>query len=374
MTQSFLPRIAHESLLGISLLSQEGHIRDTHPGGQFKFAAAAMQPLDVSEEDKLHKLRLLSVEEKPFKRITKRLLAQDSFLYNRLALPTPSEDGLNDGRQSVHDGLQKKLFDEQNQFRQEIILDFAYLESSIARIQFLHNSNTLERERYRADKVKIMATAQDVRDNTAQLRVKLDSARKVLAQRKIYDDLTEKITSNRLLRPRDEQALALQKLDEECEELERESESYKITWKERREQFERIIAEGEGMRRLIRDEKEEVERREGMDEDEEGEVGEDHGENTTPRHSSPGGQTPAADDGEGVKARDNPRNSSSLKRGDNERRSRPASPTSEHDSDVPMVEAAAKAENTSGSRKLDIASNESRAPAGLPTEDAMDTT
>lgn len=54
-----------------------------------------------------------------------------------------------------------------------------------------------------------------------------------------------------------------------------ESMEYAQTWGERREQFGRIVEEGMNLRRLIRDEKEEVERREGMEEggEDEGDTG-----------------------------------------------------------------------------------------------------
>jgi hypothetical protein len=113
-----------------------------------------------------------------------------------------------------------------------------------------------------------------VRENTAELRVQLEEARKTLALRKTYDELAEKITSNRLLRPREDQHANLEKLNAEIADLQRESTDYARTWSERREQFGRIVEEGMQLRRLIRDEKEEVERREGMEEREEGEEGE----------------------------------------------------------------------------------------------------
>lgn len=106
-----------------------------------------------------------------------------------------------------------------------------------------------------------------MRDNTSDLRVQLEEAQKTLALRKEYDQLAEKITSNRLLKPRAEQHSNLEKLNEEIAELERESQDYAQTWSERREQFGKIIEEGMQLRRLIRDEKEEVERREGMEDD-----------------------------------------------------------------------------------------------------------
>lgn len=169
---------------------------------------------------------------------------------------------------------QEKQSRERRQFREDILLDFAAFESSIARIQFLLKSNERERERYAAEKVKIQETAQAVRESAAQLHAQLAEAQKTLALRKSWDELTEKITNNRMLRPRQDQEANLARLNSEIAELEREREQYAQTWAERREQFGRIIKEGMELRRLIRDEKEEVERREGMEEREAGEEGE----------------------------------------------------------------------------------------------------
>ena len=229
---------------------------------------ATFNILEQREEDELHKLRLLNVEEKPFKRITKRLLTPGSLVSTPSKLPTPPpENAADDG--SLEAEMQK-IADERRQFREDVLLDFAAFESSIARIQFLRNANEQERERYRADKERILNTAQAVRDSTAQLRIQLEEAKTTLEQRKKFDKLAEKITNNKALRPREEQAINLQKLEDECKELERESLTYGVTWAERREQFGRIVEEGMQLRRLIRDEKEEVERREGMDVDGEG--------------------------------------------------------------------------------------------------------
>lgn len=173
------------------------------------------------------------------------------------------------------------------------MLDFAAFESSIIRIQFLLTSNIRERERYAAEKLKIQATAQAVRDNTAELRIQLKEAQRTLALRKEYDDLAEKITSKPTLRSREDQHINLAKLNAEIADLERESQEYAQTWSERRQQFGKIIEEGMQLRRLIRDEKEEVERREGMEEREDGED-EQRGRSSggvTPRHET-GGMTP----------------------------------------------------------------------------------
>jgi len=252
--------------------------------------------LDQQDEDKLHKTRLLAIEEKPFKRITKRLLTAGSLISIPSQLPpTPPPDSGGDDASAAQEVLQQKQLEERRQFHDDVLLDFAAFDSSIVRLQFLHNSNEAERERYRTEKDRILRKAQEVKESTAELRILLESARQTMEQRKKFDELAEKITSNRLLRPREDQEVNLRKLEEECRELEKESQTYSETWKERREQFGRIVEEGMQLRRLIRDEKEEVDRREGMDGGEEdGEVGESGSRGgATPKHSSQsGGATP----------------------------------------------------------------------------------
>ncbi|OAA73229.1 Tho complex subunit 7/Mft1p [Cordyceps fumosorosea ARSEF 2679] len=206
--------------------------------------------LDERSETELHKARLLNVEEKPFKRITKRVSAVSS-LISKL----PDNEAPSDGTLRSTEQLQEDL-----------TLDFAAFDSSIARLQFLHDANARERARYDGDKQRILDECQAVRDRNGQLREQLEGARATLAQRKKFDELADKITSNRLLRPREDQLANLAKLEEECRELERESETYTETWRERRDQFNRIMDEGMLLRRQIRDEKEEVDRREGMNE------------------------------------------------------------------------------------------------------------
>ncbi|KAL9109027.1 MAG: hypothetical protein Q9227_006267 [Pyrenula ochraceoflavens] len=241
--------------------------------------------LDQADEDALHKSRLLNVEEKPFKRITKRILGDNSYLSKLNAAVTPADSSAAEERAAA---LQK----ERNTFHDDVVLDFAAFEGSIARIQFLRRSNEKERERYAAEKLRILATAQDVRENTSKLRVQLEEAQKTLAIRKGYDELAEKITSNSSLKPRDEQQVNLEKLRNEIEELERESRDYAQTWSERRAQFGRIMEEGLQLRRLIRDEKEEAERLEGMEEGDDGEESRGRGSNAGTPKPETGGLTP----------------------------------------------------------------------------------
>lgn len=238
---------------------------------------------------------MLNVEEKPFKRITKRLLAPQSLISAPPTLPPtpPPDTSAADEAAAAYEAEKQQRLDERRQWREDTLLDFAAFESSIIRIQFLLISNIKERERYAAEKLKIQATAQAVREKTAELRMQLEEAQRKLALRKEYDDLAEKITSKPTLRSREDQHTNLTKLNAEIADLERESQEYAQTWSERRQQFGRIIEEGMQLRRLIRDEKEEVERREGMEEREDGE--DDQRERSsggaTPRHET-GGTTP----------------------------------------------------------------------------------
>lgn len=250
--------------------------------------ASSWDLLDPEEEAELHKSRLLNVEEKPFKRITKRLNSLTT-----LAAPSGASNGTNPPSSEAKGKLE--------QLKEELALDFAAFDSSITRLQFLHDANIRERERYAADQDRILGECQAVRQNNAQLREQLEAAQATLAQRKKFDELAEKITSNRLLRPREDQIANLAKLEEECRELERESETYNETWRERRDQFNRIMEEGMLLRRQIRDEKEEVDRREGMNEG-----AEDDGEvdkvSQTPRNEPSGNATPHPDGDSQAKA------------------------------------------------------------------------
>ncbi|KAI0539977.1 Tho complex subunit 7-domain-containing protein [Xylaria digitata] len=222
--------------------------------------------LDEREETELHKTRLLAVEERPFKRLTKRLVAPGTFTNPSRQIQTPPPDSSRDDPAYSASATSPSNVDIAA-LKEDIILDFAAFDSAIARLQYLATANTAEREHYASSRLRILKTMESVREGNAQLRVRLDEARETLAQRRKFDELADKITSNRMLRTRAEQHVNLSKLAEECEELRRESEAYADTWRERRAQFERLVDEGRRLRALIRDEKEEVERREGMDSD-----------------------------------------------------------------------------------------------------------
>lgn len=283
--------------------------------------------LDEKEETDLHRTRLLNVEEKPFKRVSKRLGQVSKSAIDKLnkQQPTPPPDAGPNGAAAAAAAdvdpaatlrRQRELLNE------DIVVDFVAFDSSIARLQFLLDANERERRRYADDQQRILAECQSVRANNASLRERLDVARGTLAQRKKFDRMADDITGGKaMLRPREDQRAAIRKLEEECAELERESGTYTVVWRERKAQFEQVMDEAMRLRRQIRDEKEEVERREGMDEDageEDGEVsrggGTPHpgsrgttprpdGEAGTPRpHGASGARTPMPDsqaEGEG---------------------------------------------------------------------------
>lgn len=155
------------------------------------------------------------------------------------------------------------------------------------RIQLLRQSSERERQRYADERIKITAAADSIRTNTVELKGQLEGARRALALRKEYDALAERIASNPLLaKSRGTQLALLDKLEIEMAELELESLEYKRTWAERREQFGRLVEQGRQMLALIKDEKEEAERKEGM-----------ASATGSPRHTGEGGSTPLPDGG-----------------------------------------------------------------------------
>jgi hypothetical protein len=162
------------------------------------------------------------------------------------------------------------------------------MESFLVRIQLQRQSSERERQRYADERVKITAAADSIRANTVELKVRLEEARRMLALRKEYDALAERIASNPLLaKSRDTQLGLLDRLEGEMAELELESLEYKRTWAERREQFGRLVDQGRQMLALIKDEKEEAERKEGM-----------ASATGSPRHTGEGGgSTPLPDGG-----------------------------------------------------------------------------
>lgn len=246
--------------------------------------------LDEKSEAELHKNRLLFVEYRPFRRIVDRLAAISSVVNS--TIPLSSADALPRPNTPVGSTAAADAVPDFERLREDVTIDFALFDNTILRLQYLHNANQRERERYQADQERILRECASAVETNTRLREQLGAARATLAQRRRFDDMADRITSNRLLRPREDQLAALAKLEEECRELERESQTYGVVWGERRDQFNRIMEEGMLLRRQIRDEKEEVDRREGMDEGGDDDAG---GTGHTPR---PDVGTPAQESGE----------------------------------------------------------------------------
>jgi hypothetical protein len=203
------------------------------------------------EPEQLHVSRLLNVEERPFKSLTRKLLGAETPYQRFLARPNNNTE--QDGTGNEPDDA---FLADLSKFRESILYQFTAFESSIARLQFLRAANDRERERYAKEKLDIEATAEAVRLDTANLRVQLDDAQKTLAIRKTYDVLADKITKNAGLKPRDEQHVSIEKLKAEIEELQRESLELSETWVGRREQMGKVVDEAARLRRQIRNEKE----------------------------------------------------------------------------------------------------------------------
>jgi len=242
--------------------------------------------------DALHKSRLLPIEQRPFQRLNKRLISPDSpFVKRPIALAPPISNNAAPDEKADQSTYAERAADWCKQFREEMLLDFALFENSITRIQLLRNQNEAERRRYADEKVQINERAQAVRENIINLRQQLQDAQARLALRKEYDALAEKITSNRMLKPRGDQEASMEKLQKEIAELEREKEEYGRKWVQRRIQFGMIVKEGKAMLDLIKSEKEEAERKEGM------EGGGDDGEDVSAKGQLSAVGTPKPDTG-----------------------------------------------------------------------------
>jgi len=231
--------------------------------------------LPQAEEEALHFERLLGVEERPFQRLKNRLLSGDTMIRKFPGhLPTPPPDATGDAESSIpsYEERVAKSDSERVQWRDDLLLDFESFESFLIRIQMLKDANDRERQRYAAEKSKILETAQAVKQNTAELRVQLAEAQRMMSLRKEYDSLADKITNSRMLKPRDEQAINIEKLNTEIAELEAEGREFGNLWAERWTQFNTIVEEGRTMLRVIRGEKEEDDDEEGGEEKEDGEA------------------------------------------------------------------------------------------------------
>ncbi|GAM85720.1 hypothetical protein ANO11243_037280 [Dothideomycetidae sp. 11243] len=221
-------------------------------------SAADWPLLGPAEEDALHLTRLLSVDERPFQRITKRLLAKDALICKfPTQLPTPPPDATQEGEENADAAIANHTGNEARQrYHDDVLFDFAQLESTLIRIQFLKDANDRERERYAAEKSKILATADATRANTSELRVQLVEAQNSLALKKEYDDLAEAIFKDKALKSRDVLEAENDKLRAEIEELEQEDRDFSGLWRERKERYDRVVDEGKSLVRFLKGEEE----------------------------------------------------------------------------------------------------------------------
>jgi hypothetical protein len=248
--------------------------------------------------DALHNVaRLLSIEARPFGRISGRVVKKETFSEIRPThLPSPPPDvSAVEEEAAARETEREQEIQKIEVWRSDVMNDLGLLDYTTLRFELTTESNNDERERFAQEKIAITQKQEHVKQAIERLRIDLVEAKETLAVRKSYDELTEKITNSKMLKPRDEQAVAHAKLDEEIAELEHEVQTAKDTWNERRVQFNRIEEEAKEMLRMIKDEKEEAERKEGMmkDRDDEGEISSTRGDVShagTPRPD--GGMTP----------------------------------------------------------------------------------
>ncbi|PSN67587.1 hypothetical protein BS50DRAFT_550495 [Corynespora cassiicola Philippines] len=251
--------------------------------------------LSQEEEDALHNVsRLLNIEWRPFQRISSRVIkpgAIDNLRFVQLPSPPPDASAADEAAAALaaQRGKQEREF---TVWRSDIVNELELLEYAILRQEYTTKSNVKERDRYAIEKTAILNKQQHVKEDIEGLRGTLEQARETLAVRKTYDELTEKITNSKMLKSREEQANAHQKLDEEIAELEAEVQVFKDTWHDRAVQFGRIEQEAREMLRMIKDEKEEAERKEGMMKDENDDV---DGEGSTTRGDASHVGTPRPD-------------------------------------------------------------------------------
>ncbi|KAK3674443.1 hypothetical protein LTR78_005529 [Recurvomyces mirabilis] len=261
---------------------------------------------EQSQEDALHATRLLAVEERPFFRVQRALLGKDSLLrklpqQRQLPSPPPEGEDMRVAPPAADPAADPFV---RQKFREEVLFDFAALESSILRIQLIHSSNRRERERYAAEKLKITEEAQAVRENTVDLRMELEEAQKVRQRRKGYDALAAKVLDDKKIMSREACSSEIKALEKEIEELEHEGGEVEGLWAGRRTQFDRLVTEGEAMMRLVKGVKDEPEKMDGEeDENMEDEDGDAEGDDATRGESSrlgtpaPDGRTPLRADG-----------------------------------------------------------------------------
>ncbi|KAK6348610.1 hypothetical protein TWF718_006399 [Orbilia javanica] len=153
---------------------------------------------------------------------------------------------------------------------EDILLDFAPLEEALMRLQLLTAANRKEVARYEQKKMQIEQASQKARSEMVELNAQLSEAQQLKQHKLEYDVIATEITSSPgSQKTRQAQYDSINRLNAEIDALERERAEYGKVWAARRGQFGAIVEALMGMQAQIQEDKEEQERREGLDEDEE---------------------------------------------------------------------------------------------------------
>ncbi|KAK6544154.1 hypothetical protein TWF694_000861 [Orbilia ellipsospora] len=257
-------------------------------------------PSKEVDEETLIKSRLTTVEVKTINRVQKRcniIISSENLLSDALSNPPtsslPSKDGANvemsDAGAPSSDTLEPKPTEATPQERietaterlvEEILLDFAPLEEALMRIQLLTAANRQEVARYEQKKMQIEEASEKARNEMVELNSSLSEAHQLKQHKLEYDVIATEITSSpNSQKTRQAQYDSINRLNSEIEALEREKAEYGKVWAARRAQFGAIVEALMGMQAQIQEDKEEQERREGLDDDEdEGEKPAESGE------------------------------------------------------------------------------------------------
>ncbi|KAK6358672.1 hypothetical protein TWF730_007995 [Orbilia blumenaviensis] len=152
---------------------------------------------------------------------------------------------------------------------EDILLDFAPLEEALMRLQLLTAANRKEVARYEQKKMQIEQASQKARSEMIELNASLSEAQQLKQHKLEYDVIATEITSSpNSQKTRQAQYDSINRLNAEIDALEREKADYGKVWAARRGQFGAIVDALMGMQAQIQEDKEEQERREGLDEDE----------------------------------------------------------------------------------------------------------
>ncbi|KAF2000599.1 hypothetical protein P154DRAFT_198871 [Amniculicola lignicola CBS 123094] len=227
------------------------------------------EPLPQAEEDALHNvMRLLTIESRPFLRVGGRLLRPGGLHIVRSNTTSPvtaTSSAADEAAAAARYRTQEEVL---LRWQNEAFAELNLLGQTVLRNEFTTKSNVRERVGYATKKNDIMSEQQTVKDNILKLSDDLQAARENQARGKRLDELCDKIINNKMLKSHAEQDISHAKLDEEITELNAQLQDSAHTFNERRTQFGRIRAQATEMLRMIKDEKEEAERQEGMMKDE----------------------------------------------------------------------------------------------------------